>query len=83
MEPLSAGEANQLWERYRSGVSPVSMAALDRLYRALRPPLVEFCRAKGCDAELADEAAEQAFIRLMIRKPAARRGFIPLLRKTA
>ena len=59
------------------------MRAIDTLYRALRPVLIEFCKSKGCDAELADEITEQAFFRLMHRKPQAKSGFISLIRKTA
>lgn len=80
---LSSEEANQLWEAYRSGSNPAAMRAIDALYRALRPVLIEFCRSKGCDAELADEITEQAFFRLMHRKPQAKSGFISLIRKTA
>ncbi len=80
---LSPEDANQLWEAYRSGSNPAAMRAIDALYRALRPPLIEFCKSKGCDAELADEITEQAFFRLMHRKPSARSGFISLIRKTA
>ncbi|MEE9293916.1 MAG: RNA polymerase sigma factor [Phycisphaerae bacterium] len=80
---LSPYDANQLWETFCAGGNPAAREALDRLYRALRQPLVEFCRLKGCDAELADEVAESSFIRLIVRKPAARSGFIPLLQKTA
>ena len=80
---LSPEEANQLWEAYRSGSNPTAMRAIDALYRALRPVLIEFCKSKGCDAELADEITEQAFFRLMHRKPPARSGFISLIRKTA
>ncbi len=83
MPLLSTDEANQLWERYRSDGAPAGTAALDQLYRALRTPLFAFCRVKCGDPELADEIAEQAFVRLMIRKPRARRGIIPLLHKTA
>ncbi len=80
---LSPEEGNQLWEAYRSGGNPAAMRAMDTLYRALRPVLIEFCKSKGCDAELADEITEQAFFRLMHRKPQARSGFISLIRKTA
>ncbi len=80
---LSPEEAKQLWEAYRSGGNPAAMRAIDALYRALRPMLIEFCKSKGCDAELADEITEQAFFRLMHRKPQARSGFISLIRKTA
>lgn len=80
---LSPADANRLWEEYRTGTNPSARDALDRLYRVLRRPLLEFCRTKGCDAELADEIAETAFIRLIVRKPKARRGFLPLLNKTA
>ncbi len=80
---VSPEEANQLWETYRSGSNPAAMRAIDTLYRALRPVLIEFCKSKGYDAELADEITEQAFFRLMHRKPQARSGFISLIRKTA
>jgi DNA-directed RNA polymerase specialized sigma24 family protein len=80
---LSPEEANQLWEAYRSGGNPSAMRAIDTLYRTLRPVLIEFCKSKGCDAELADEITEQAFFRLMHRKPQARSGFVSLIRKTA
>ncbi len=80
---LSPDQANRLWEEFRAGHNPAGRAALDGLYRSLRKPLVEFCMLKGCDPELADEIAETAFVRLIIRRPVARRGFISLLRKTA
>ncbi len=84
VDGLSPNDANRLWEKYcAAGGGAAGREALDRLYRSLRRPLVEFCRLKGCDSELADETAEATFIRLIVRKPAARRGFIPLLRKTA
>jgi DNA-directed RNA polymerase specialized sigma24 family protein len=82
-EPLAPIEATRLWATYCAGASPLAIIALDDLYRALRKPLVEFCRLKGCDGELADEVSEQAWVRLLVRKPPARRGFIALLRKTA
>ncbi|MCH7527634.1 MAG: RNA polymerase sigma factor, partial [Planctomycetes bacterium] len=80
---LSPDQANRLWEEFRTSHNPAGRVALDGLYRSLRKPLVEFCMLKGCDPELADEIAETAFVRLIIRRPVARRGFIPLLRKTA
>jgi len=82
-QTLSPAEATRLWELYRSGSNPHAVAALDQLYRCLRRPLVAFCRLKGCDPELADEVSERAWVRLLERKPRARTGFIPLLRKTA
>jgi DNA-directed RNA polymerase specialized sigma24 family protein len=80
---LSPAEATRLWDVFRSGSEPDATEALDRLYRCLRRPLVEFCRLKGCDPALADDMAEHAWARLIVRKPRARRGFISLLRKTA
>lgn len=82
-ESLSPEQATQLWNVFRTTSPPAGRDALDRLYRSLRHPLVRFCRLKGCDPELADEIAEAAFIRLIVRKPTPRRGFIPLLHKTA
>ncbi len=80
---LSEDEATRLWGEFCAGEQPAARDALDRLYRGLRRPLIDFCRLKGCDPELADEIAEAAFVRLLVRRPPARKGFIPLLRKTA
>jgi RNA polymerase sigma factor (sigma-70 family) len=52
------------------------------LYRALSPRLIAFCRRKGCDASLAEELAQQAWVRLIQRRPETR-SFISLLLKTA
>ena len=82
-EGLSTDEATRLWHEFRAGGNPVGPEALGRLYRCLRHPLIDFCRLQGCDPELADEIAEAAFVRLFVRRPPARKGFIPLLRKTA
>ena len=80
---LSGDEATHLWREFRVGRQPGARYALDRLYRALRHPLIDFCKRRGCDYEQADEITEAAFIRLFIRRSPARKGFIPLLRKTA
>ena len=80
---LSGEVANRLWREFCAGQQPAAREALDRLYRGLRHPLIDFCRLKGCDPELADEIAEHTFVRLLVRRPPARKGFIPLLRKTA
>ena len=81
--PLSATDATSLWHAYRSRTNPEAVAAFDRLYLALRRPLVEFCKLRGCDSELADEVAERTWVRLIVRKPPATRSFIGLLRRTA
>ena len=81
-EALSTEEVTRLWEMYLTAASPLAPMALARLYRTLRRPLVDFCRLKGCDPELAEEVAQQAWVRLMERKPPSR-TFISLIRKTA
>ena len=58
------------------------LAALDRLYRASSHELVAFCRRKGFNVDLAEDVAQQAWLRLIERKPQSR-SFIGLLRKTA
>ena len=80
---MSPEDANQLWAACLSGTNPSATSAIEALYTAFRPPLMEFCKSKGCDAELADEITEQAFFRLMRHQPEARSGFISLIRKTA
>lgn len=80
---LSREEATRLWEQFRSGPNPASGEAMGRLYRSLRRALIKFCQLQGCDPELADEITEAAFVRLFVLRPPARKGFIPLLRKTA
>ena len=58
------------------------LAALDRLYRASSHELVAFCRRKGFNVDLAEDVVQQAWLRLIERKPQSR-SFIGLLRKTA
>jgi DNA-directed RNA polymerase specialized sigma24 family protein len=80
---MSPAEATRLWETFRSGTGPQALQAFERLFQALRLPLIAFCRLRGYGPELAEEVADQAWVRLLAAKPRARKGFLPLLHKTA
>lgn len=76
-------EAARLWDTYRRSGNPGDGAAFERLYASFLPGVVRYCRALLRDAHLAEDVADAAFIRLMIKRPRLRSSFLGLLITTA